>query len=123
MHLHGFYFEVESLGDGVRDQPVAAADRHPVVTQLLRSGRDDDDDVDAGARRQLALPLPHHASRVAGAAAVGAAPQPRRAITTPAHGHDASAGMAGMIMGVTVVRDPAAAPASARATNAARRAS
>ncbi len=38
MHLHGFYFDVESLGDGLRDQPVADADRHPVVTQLLRSG-------------------------------------------------------------------------------------
>ena len=35
MHLHGFYFEVDSLGDGMQDTPIAAADRHPVVTQLL----------------------------------------------------------------------------------------
>ena len=27
MHLHGFYFEVESLGDGVRDKH-CAEDRH-----------------------------------------------------------------------------------------------
>ena len=38
MHLHGFYFEVDSLGDGLRDLPIDAQDRHPVVTQLLQSG-------------------------------------------------------------------------------------
>ena len=44
MHLHGFYFEVDSLGDGVRDVPIDAQDRHPVVTQLLPSGANDGDD-------------------------------------------------------------------------------
>lgn len=38
MHLHGFHFDVESLGDGLRDNPVAAANRHPVVTQLPGTG-------------------------------------------------------------------------------------
>jgi FtsP/CotA-like multicopper oxidase with cupredoxin domain len=38
MHLHGFYFEVASLGDGLRDQPVPDSDRHSVVTQLLPPG-------------------------------------------------------------------------------------
>jgi FtsP/CotA-like multicopper oxidase with cupredoxin domain len=38
MHLHGFHFEVNSLGNGLRDSPLD--DLHPrrVVTQLLPSG-------------------------------------------------------------------------------------
>ena len=89
-----------SLGDGTRDQPIAPADRHPVVTQLLRVRRDDGDDVDARARRQLAVPLPHHAPRLPGAAA---APSGRRRPRRTSHLEHttASAGMAGMILGVT----------------------
>ena len=65
LHLHGFYFDVDSLGNGQRDTMFDAAHRRRVVTQLAAVGRDDDDDVDAGARGQLAVPLPHHAPRVA----------------------------------------------------------
>ena len=68
MHLHGFYFEVDSLGDGVRDVPVDAQTRHPVVTELLRSGATMTLTWTAGAGRQLAVPLPHHAPRLARAA-------------------------------------------------------
>jgi hypothetical protein len=38
MHLHGFYFQVDGIGDGLKDTPIAPADRHPVVTHLLPSG-------------------------------------------------------------------------------------
>ena len=38
MHLHGFYFDVERLGDGRRDAPAAAAQPRRVVTQLLPPG-------------------------------------------------------------------------------------
>jgi len=38
LHLHGFYFEVDSLGDGWRDLPIDPGDRHPVVTQLIPPG-------------------------------------------------------------------------------------
>lgn len=122
MHLHGFYFDVESLGDGTRDQPVADADRHPVVTQLLRSG---------ATMTMVWTPeregnwlfhchIMHHVS-------------PQRRVSPPpsnhdAHGshshhsaHDASGGMAGMIIGVKVTkgadREPTVASVpTARAT-------
>jgi FtsP/CotA-like multicopper oxidase with cupredoxin domain len=38
MHLHGFYFDVESLGDGVRDRTFAADQRPRVVTQVMPPG-------------------------------------------------------------------------------------
>ena len=38
MHLHGFYFDVERLGDGRRDGPPAAAQPRRVVTQLVPPG-------------------------------------------------------------------------------------
>ncbi len=38
MHLHGFYFDVESLGDAVRDRTFAPDQRPRVVTQLMPAG-------------------------------------------------------------------------------------
>ncbi len=38
MHLHGFYFDVESLGDAVRDRSFAPGQRPRVVTQLMPPG-------------------------------------------------------------------------------------
>jgi FtsP/CotA-like multicopper oxidase with cupredoxin domain len=35
MHLHGFYYRVQRLGDGVRDESVAGAEGRRVVTQML----------------------------------------------------------------------------------------
>ena len=105
MHLHGFYFEVDSSGDGSRDTPIAPADRHPVVTHLLPP---------AATMSMTWTPeragnwlfhchLMHHVSTE------------RRLHRSPsadhAHaGHDASSGMAGMILGVRVLD---AAPAAA----------
>ena len=37
MHLHGFYYEVDSLGDGLRDS-VRRRTRQRVVTQLMQPG-------------------------------------------------------------------------------------
>ncbi len=113
MHLHGFYFDVESLGDGQRDHPVADADRHSVVTQLLRSG---------GTMTMTWTPeregnwlfhchIMHHVS-----------PERRLAAGDSHavhlhHGNQvASAGMAGMIIGVTIVTGTATAPAVPAAT-------
>jgi FtsP/CotA-like multicopper oxidase with cupredoxin domain len=98
MHLHGFYFDVDSLGDGMRDRLIPAADRHPVVTQLL---------APAGTMTMTWTPeregnwlfhchILQHVS-------------PQRRLSAPAEApghahatHDNSAGMAGMIMGITV---------------------
>ena len=38
MHLHGFYYRVKRLGDGVRDEPVAGAEGRRVVTQMVPPG-------------------------------------------------------------------------------------
>lgn len=38
MHLHGFYFEVDSIGDGSRHDAFAADARQRVVTQLMPPG-------------------------------------------------------------------------------------
>jgi manganese oxidase len=68
MHLHGFYFEVDSLGDGLRDQRFASGDkargRDPAHAGWGHHG----DDLDAGACRQLAVPLPHQGARLSRAA-------------------------------------------------------
>ena len=80
MHLHGFYFEVDSLGDGLRDQPIDAQDRHPVVTQLLQSGATMSMTWTPERDRELAVPLSHHAPRVAGAPP-GRGPRSRPEIT------------------------------------------
>jgi FtsP/CotA-like multicopper oxidase with cupredoxin domain len=38
MHLHGFYFEVDSLGDGVRDKIFGPGLKQRVVTQVMQPG-------------------------------------------------------------------------------------
>ena len=108
MHLHGFYFEVDSIGDGSRDAPIAAADRHPVVTHLLPP---------AATMSMTWTPeragnwlfhchLMHHVST-----------ERRLNHSSPADhahaGHDASSGMAGMILGVRVLDAAVAAPEAA----------
>lgn len=112
MHLHGFYFNVESLGNGLRDRPVADADRHPVVTQLLRS--DATMIMTWTPEREgnwlFHCHIMHHVS-------------PERRLADPAqradgdhamHSHhaatDMSGGMAGMIIGVNVVKPAARVP-------------
>jgi FtsP/CotA-like multicopper oxidase with cupredoxin domain len=102
MHLHGFYFDVESLGNGIRESPVADSQPRRVVTQLLPSG---------GTMRMTWVPeragnwLFHchimlHVStsgRIDGAHTTHT-PDSHH----PQHGDDATLGMAGMVIGVTV---------------------
>jgi manganese oxidase len=38
MHMHGFYFEVDSLGDGARDRSFGIDQKQRVVTQLMPPG-------------------------------------------------------------------------------------
>ena len=106
MHLHGFYFEVDSLGDGLRDLPIDAQDRHPVVTQLLQSGATMS--MTWTPEREgnwlFHCHIMHHVSPERRPAPDAAQP----AGDHHAH-HDDSAGMAGMILGVTVVGPAAAA--------------
>ena len=112
-HLHGFYFEVDSLGNGLRDTPIEDARRRRVVTQLLPSG---------GTMAMTWIPeragnwlfhchIMHHVSidrRVGDTRSPGhhgGDAHDRDGIDSHANGHDESAGMAGMVIGV-IVRDP-----------------
>ena len=100
MHLHGFYFEVDSQGDGLHDQPISAADHHSVVTELLPAG---------GTMTMTWTPERegnwlfhcHIMSHVSPQRRLSAPTDPRE----QGHAsHDNSGGMAGMIMGITVRR-------------------
>ena len=106
MHLHGFYFEVDSIGDGFERPPIAprrsASGRDPSPP----AGSDDVDDVDSGAGRQLAVSLSPDASRL-DRAAVESIVAGRSGARS---GHDASSGMAGMILGVRVLDAAARLP-------------
>jgi len=103
MHLHGFYFDVESLGDGLRDVPIARQDQHPVVTQLLPPGRtmmmnwtpEREGNWLFHCHIMSHVSLERRIVKPTGAQ-VGAH-------SAHEHGeHDHAAGMAGMILGVTV---------------------
>ena len=124
MHLHGFYFEVDSLGDGVHDVPVDARTRHPVVTEVLRSG----------ATMTLTwLPervgnwlfhchIMHHVSPERRLSAAAPSSNEQAAHHGAHHGsHDAGAGMAGMILGVTVVPPTGTVPSVREDDHAARK--
>ena len=122
LHLHGFYFAVNSLGNGMRDA-TAGGDAPLVVTQLLPP---------SGTMTMTWTPeqignwlfhchVMHHVSperRLDGAGAHA----PHGAVAHAPHRgvHDAAAGMAGMVIGVTV-RDRATAKAKPSAERGAPR--
>jgi len=108
MHLHGFYFDVERLGDGMRESPVADSQPRHVVTQLVPSG---------GTMRMTWVPdragnWLFHCHIMLHVSPTGRIDQDRRTHTPDGqhahHGDDAALGMAGMVIGVTV-REPASA--------------
>ncbi len=96
MHLHGFYFDVDSLGDGVRDQASGPGQTPSVVTQLMPPGS------------TMAMTWTperagnwlfhcHVMTHVSPSLYVDGTPKP-----TSEHDHHVSAGMTGMVLGVTV---------------------
>jgi manganese oxidase len=116
LHLHGFYFTVERMGDGQRDSPVAGGAGRRVVTQMLAAG---------GTLSMEWTPeregnwlfhchIMHHVSpdRRLGAATP---PANGRAAHGSGHAHaqhDPSLGMAGMVLGITVLPADAPSPAA-----------
>ena len=114
-HLHGFYFDVDSMGNGTRDVRRTAADRPRVVTQLLRSGETMDITwvPERAGNWLFHCHVMHHVSLERRLDAGSTAPDHSGGGhaghgTTP----DASLGMAGMVVGVTV-RDGAASDSRA----------
>jgi FtsP/CotA-like multicopper oxidase with cupredoxin domain len=101
MHLHGFYFDVDSVGDGVRDTSYGPDQVPHVVTQLMQPGS-----------TMTMRWLPERAGNwlfhchvmlhVSPVLEVDGSPKAASAHHTP---HDRSAGMTGMVVGITV-RDP-----------------
>ena len=96
MHLHGFYFEVQSLGDGLRDTAFASGQAPRVVTQLLS----------AGATMMMEW-TPERIGNWLFHCHVMDHVSPERSLASGHEdhhaSHSASAGMAGMVLGVTIV--------------------
>ena len=104
MHLHGFYFNVESKGDALRERTYPAAERPLVVTQLMQPG--ETMRVSWLPQRpgnwifhcHFAFHVSHHlALRPDSAHATPARGEAGHA-TSAAKGHD----MSGMVMGISV---------------------
>jgi FtsP/CotA-like multicopper oxidase with cupredoxin domain len=113
MHLHGFYFDVNSLGDGRQDVPASDGQKRHVVTQLLRPG---------GTMAMSWTPeregnwlfhchIMQHVSPLRRLTARAEDADPHAAH----HGSkDTGFGMAGMVLGITVLAsDKPAPPATA----------
>ena len=107
MHLHGFYFTVARTGDGQRDEPVAGGAGRRVVTQVLPAG---------GTLAMEWTPeregnwlfhchVMHHVSpeRRLGTGAAAADPHAAHGSSHGHAPHDPSLGMAGMVLGITVL--------------------
>ena len=101
MHLHGFYFDVDSVGDGLHHRSFAADDKQRVVTQLMQPGA------------TLAMTwTPERAGNWLFHCHIRAHVSPERRLGVPRSSHashqdhdDGAAGMAGMILGITIAAD------------------
>lgn len=116
MHLHGFYYDVDSLGDGLRDQSFGDGQRQRVVTQLMRAGTTmtmtwtPERVGNWTFHCHIALHvapgrhLTHDTMAPTHYGEEGAEPASVEAPSTHDHATEhSSAGMAGMIIGVTIV--------------------
>jgi manganese oxidase len=111
MHLHGFYFDVDSRGDNTRETIFNAGEKPRVVTELMMPGST----MTMTWRPERAGNWLFHCHRMQ-----HVAPERRLAEGGDPHaghhaGHDAAAGMAGMVMGITVV-GPESTPGPANIT-------
>ncbi len=109
MHLHGFYFDVDSLGDGLREEAFATSQKASVVTQLLQPGTT----MGMTWKPERAgnwLFHCHVMTHVSPMLHVDGSRKP-----TNGHEHHASAGMTGMVLGVTILPRADAPPGDAEA--------
>ncbi len=101
MHLHGFYYRVDAMGDGVHNQTYSEADRPLVVTQLVRPGATFDMTwVPERPGRWL-----FHCHMLGHMSPSAKLPQPHAA-----HAGPERAGMGGLVLGITAVGEREASP-------------
>jgi FtsP/CotA-like multicopper oxidase with cupredoxin domain len=99
MHMHGFYYQIDSLGDGLRDTAYPEGKKQRVVTHLMQPGS------------TMAMTwTPERAGNWLFHCHIMYHVAPERRLTESSGSHedhhatqDAAAGMAGLILGVTVV--------------------
>ncbi len=105
LHLHGFYFDVDTLGDGFHDTAFDAAHKRHVVTQLVPGGGT----LSLTWRPDRAgnwLFHCHNMDHVSPDRRLGGGPSGDAHGNTHADAHHTlAAGMAGMVLGVTVFDD------------------
>ena len=99
MHMHGFYFDVDSLGDGLKDTRFDDRNRRRVVTELLAAGQ-----------TMTMTWIPERVGNWLFHCHIVEHVSPERAFTptSASHGdhhagHQTSTGMSGLVLGVTVV--------------------
>jgi FtsP/CotA-like multicopper oxidase with cupredoxin domain len=92
MHLHGFFFRVESTGDGAVDRPLAPPQTRTVVTEAIPSGR----------TFTLAWSPERAGNWLFHCHMVGHMSAARDAAHGDHGAADGSAGMAGLVLGITV---------------------
>ena len=112
MHLHGFYFQVDSVGDVETDTVYAADQRRMAVTELLRPGRTFSltwTPERTGNWVFHCHALPHISDQIRYWRTTG---------TAAGHnmGDHAREGMAGLVMGITVLPSPVLLPVVAKST-------
>ena len=104
MHLHGFYFNVDSVGDGLVDRPSPSGRAPRVVTQVMPPGTTMSMTW-TPERAGNWLFHCHVMTHVSPMLHVDGSP---KAEASHDHGSDPGAGMTGMVMGITVDGPPAA---------------
>ena len=115
MHLHGFYFNVMRVGDGRRDEPMGNGQGQRVVTHVLPSGGTLSLEWTAEREGNWLFHC-HIMSHVSPERRLGAHPSAgdKHAAHDAHHDHaqpDPSRGMAGMVLGITVLPSDDAARA------------
>ena len=122
MHLHGFYFDVDGIGDGLRDAAFAPLDRQRVVTHLMPPGGTMSMtwQAERAGNWLFHCHIREHVSPERRLGEAAAAESMHGAHHGASH-DDASAGMAGMILGVTIVDADRVAGTSGESTAIARR--
>jgi FtsP/CotA-like multicopper oxidase with cupredoxin domain len=117
MHLHGFYFDVDSVGNETEDTAFAVGQKPHVVTQLMQPGST----MAMTWKPERAgnwLFHCHVMTHVSSTLHVDGSP---RSHDAHGAGHAAGAGMTGMVLGVTVVGERETGPGGPETERAARK--